>query len=83
MESSISSVICRHNSVDFLLQSGGNDYFADIEDERFTFNSENNLNSLLRPHYLDRPKSLDCLHRHTKSDSITYDNEFAVSLVCY
>ena len=81
MESSLSSLLGRHNSVDYLVSSNQHDLFADSDNEGFSFNSNHNLNSLLRSQPLDRPRSFDCLHRHANSDSFIYDT--AVSLVCY
>ncbi|KAI6658514.1 Ras-associating and dilute domain-containing protein-like isoform X1 [Oopsacas minuta] len=78
-ESSLSNMMCRRNSVDFLLSSGDNDFLTDFENERFCFTPEHTLNGIFSSTLLDRPKSLDCLHRHTKSDTINYDNVFGIS----
>ena len=80
MESSLSSLIGRHNSVDYLVSSNEHGLYDDSDNE-FSFASDHNLNNLLWSQPLDRPRSFDCLYRHTSSDSLIYHT--GVSLVCY
>ena len=82
-DSSFSSALGHRKSMDYLLSSVDNDFYPELDNGRFSFTSQHNLNALLRPPLLDRPKSLDCLHRHTRSDNLTYENGFGVSLICF
>ena len=65
--------------MDFLRSSVDNDFYPELDNDRFGFTSQHNKNSSIYPPLLDRPKSLDCLHRHTKSDNLTYEAGYGVS----